>query len=90
MLVNMADKLQNTLPNSLAVLQFLPHGLALTVMYVVLALNWQDYNILSHLCIFTSFELNSFSFAKKISGISTSQLIKGASSPAIFESCAEL
>ena len=48
MLVNMADELQNTLPNSFAVLQFLPHGPALTVMYVVLALNWQDYNILSH------------------------------------------
>lgn len=25
-----------------------PHGLALTAMYVVLALNCQDYNILSH------------------------------------------
>ena len=40
--------LVNMLPNSFAVLQFVPHGLALTAMYVVLALNCQDYNILSH------------------------------------------
>ena len=69
MLVNMADELQNTLPNSFTDLQFLPHGLALSASVCCFGvelpgLQHSVASLASAETLIASSELNFFSFAK--------------------------